>query len=291
MPLSLLLPLLSALAYAIAALLIKRGADLGVGVWRTAFIANIMGALLFQPLLLLGGTIHPELWWQPVVLGVCFVLGQWLSFAAMDRGDVSVATPVLGLKILLVAIFVTLLSGTLLPWQLWIAALLATAGILLLNRRASAAPHHAVGRTIITAGLAAVCYTIFDTLIQWWAPAWDLGRLLPLTMGISGLLSFVFIPMFHAPLAAIPKPAWRWLLMGAIIMGANSVVFVATIAHWGNATTANVVYSSRGLWTIVLVGVFGRWLNSREQHLSRKVRLSRLAGAILMMSAILLLLF
>ena len=290
MPLSLLLPLLSGIAYAIAALLVKRAADLGIGVWRTAFIANVAGAALFQPLLLLGGQIHLELWWQPVVLGCCFVVGQWLSFAALDRGDVSVATPVLGLKILLVAVFVTGLGGASLTWQLWLAAILATAGIALLNQRASAAPHHAVGRTIVTAGLAAACYAIFDTLVQRWSPTWDLGRLLPLTMAVSGLLSFVFIPMFHAPLSAIPQAAWRWLLSGAFLMGANSLVFIATIAHWRNATTANVLYSSRGLWTIVLVSSLGHWVKSREQHLGRKVLLSRLAGAVLMMSAIVLVL-
>ncbi|MEO7700233.1 MAG: EamA family transporter [Opitutus sp.] len=290
MPLSHLLPLVSAIAYAIAALLVKRAADLGVGVWRTAFIANVVGALLFQPILLLGGKLHPELWYQPVALGACFVVAQWLSFASFDRGDVSVATPVLGIKILLVAIFVTLLGGAALGWRLWLGAVLATAGIGLLNQRASAAPHHAVGRTIVTAGLAAAAYAIFDTLLQRWSPAWDLGRLLPLTMAVSGLLSFGFIRMFHAPLSAISKPAWRWLLSGAFLMGLNSIVFIATIAHWGNATIANVLYSSRGLWTVVLVSSLGHLVNSREQHLGRKILISRFAGGALMMSAIVLVL-
>ena len=114
--------------------------------------------------------------------------------------------------------------------------------------------------------------------------------MIPLTMAVSGLLSFVFIPMFHAPLAAIPKPAWRWLLSGALLMGVNSLVFIATVAYWGNATTANVLYSSRGLWTVVLVSSVGHWVKSREQHLGRRVLLSRFAGGALMMSAIVLVL-
>ncbi len=68
------------------------------------------------------------------------------------------------------------------------------------------------------------------------------------------------------------------------------MTFVGTIAHFGNAAPANVVYSSRGLWTIVLIWVIGHWFTSREQHLGREILLWRLAGAALMMSAIVLVL-
>lgn len=286
MPLPTLLPLLAAVVYATGALLVKRSADLGVGVWRTAFVANIVGALLFQPLLLLGGTTHPALWWQPVTVGLCFTVGQWLTFTALDRGDVSVATPVLGLKIIFVAGLVTLFGKQALRPQLWIAALLATIGIALLNRRDRSASHHDVGRTIVTAGLAAAAYAVFDVLVQLWSPAWGVGRFLPLTMATSGLLSFAFVPRFRAPLSAITPATWRWLLAGTVTMAAQSVMFVSTIARWGNAAPANVIYSSRGLWTVALVWIFGHWVKSREQHLGRGVLAGRLAGATLMMAAI-----
>ncbi|HEY1108654.1 MAG TPA: EamA family transporter, partial [Opitutaceae bacterium] len=135
MSLPTLLPLIAAFIYACGVLVVKRAADLGVGVWRTAFVANIVGALVFQPLLLLGGSLHPALWWQPVIVGLCFTVGQWFTFMAMDKGDVSVATPVLGLKIIFVAILVTISGAQTLRPQLWIAAALATLGIALLNRR------------------------------------------------------------------------------------------------------------------------------------------------------------
>lgn len=281
-----LLPLLAAAVYAVGALLIKRAADLGVGVWRTAFVANILGALLFQPLWLLGGTLHPERWWQPVLVGLFFVLGQWLTFVSLDRGDVSVATPVLGLKILLVAVLATAIAGDVLRWQLWAAALLATAGIALLNRRAANATHHHVGQTIVTAGLAAAAYAVFDVLVQAWAPAWGAGRFLPLAMGVSGVLSFAFVPRFRAPLSALPRATWPWLLAGTLTLGAQSVAFVSTVAKWGHAAQANVLYSSRGLWAVLAVWLVGHWVQSRERQLGRAVLLGRLAGAVLMMAAI-----
>ena len=290
MPLPVLFPLLAATLYAAGAMLVKRSADLGVGVWRTAFVANIACGLLFQPLLLLGGTLHPELWWQPAVVAVCFVAGQWLTFISLDRGDVSVATPVLGLKIILVATLATLLGGQVLRWQLWVAAILATGGIALLNRRGGLSAHHNVGRTIVTAGLAAAAYAIFDVLVQKWSPAWGPGRFLPLALGLSGVFSLVFVFRFRAPLSAIPRAAWPWLIGGTLTMGIQSVIFVFTVANWGNAAQSNVVYSSRGLWTVVLIWVFGHWVKSREQQLGGNVLAWRLAGAVLMMAAIVLVL-
>jgi drug/metabolite transporter (DMT)-like permease len=278
--------LVAAIIYAAGALLVKRSSDLGVGVWRTAFVANIVAAVFFQPLWLLGGTIHPELWWQPVVMAVCFVGGQWLTYLSLEYGDVSVATPILGLKILLVALLVTWWTGEALRGQLWLAALLATAGVALLNKRSGRVAHQRVGRTIVAAGLAAAAYATFDVLAQKWAPHWGIGRFLPITLGLSALLSLAFIPRFRAPLSTIPRTTWYWLLGGTATIGSQSMVFVTAVSHWGHAAPLNVLYSSRGLWTVLLVWFAGHWVKNREQQLGGGVLGWRLAGALLMLSAI-----
>lgn len=288
MSLPLIIPLVAAAVYAAATLMIKRAADLGVGVWRTVFVANLIGALLYQPLWALGGSLHPELWWQPALVAGIYTLGQWLTFLSIDRGDVSVATPVMGLKLIFVAVLVTLFAGEVLSWKLWTAALLATSGIALLNRRGGHAAHSHVGRTILTAGAAAAAFAVFDWLVQRWSPSWGAGRFIALVMAVSGLMSFAFVPLFRAPLSAIPGASWRWLLPGAIVLGVQSVGFVFTVAYWRQAASTNVLYSSRGLWSVALVWIFGHWVKSREQALGRAVLTWRLAGAALMMSAIVL---
>jgi drug/metabolite transporter (DMT)-like permease len=279
------LSLLAAFLYAAGALVIKRSAELGVGVWRTAFVANLVCALLFLPLLALGGEIHAGLWWQPVLTGTCFVAGQWLTFIAFERGDVSVATPVLGIKILLVAVLVTAIGGQSLPPRIWAAAGLATLGIALLNRRPAAGVPHDIGRTVLTAGAAATVFAVFDVLVQLWSPRWGTGRFLPLTLGAAALLSFALVPRFRAPLSAINRPAWPWLAGGALLIGLQSVIFVSTIARWGQVAVSNVAYSSRGLWSIVLVWLASRWLGGRERVEGRLLAW-RLAGATLMISAV-----
>jgi drug/metabolite transporter (DMT)-like permease len=290
MTLTYLAILIAAVFYAVGAMVVKRAAELGVGAWRTAFIANMIGALVYQPLLVLGGTWHAELWWQPVLVALCYVAGQVLTFLSFDYGDVSVATPVLGIKILLVAVFVAVWGGEALRWQLWMAALLATLGIALLNRRGAAGGHHRVGLTIVTAGGAAVCYAMLDVLVQRWSPLWGVGRFLPLVVGIAAVFSLAFIPHFRGPLSTIPRTTWRWLLGGTVIIGLQAAVFVTLVATKGHVASINVVYSSRGLWSVLLVWSLGHWVQSREQHLERGVLASRLAGAALMVVAIALVL-
>ena len=246
------LSLLAGFLYAIAAVVLKRSAELGAGVWRTAFVANLICSLLFLGLLPLGGELHPALWWQPLVTGACFVAGQWLTFTAFEQGDVSVATPVLGVKILLVASLVTWLGGESLPARLWLAAAVATAGVALLNRRPAEGGRHDIGRTILIAGAAAMVFAVFDVLVQLWSPRWGAGRFLPLTMGAAAVVSFALVPRFRAPLSAIDRAAWPWLLAGSLLIGLQSVIFVSTIARWGQAALGNVAYSSRGLWTVIL---------------------------------------
>lgn len=279
----------AALLYAVGALVVKRSADLGAGAWRTVFVSNVVTGLLYQPLLVLGGEWHPGLWWQPVIIALCFILGQWLAFVSLEVGDVSVATPVLGLKILLVAFFSTLLGGEHVPGKLWFAAVLATLGIALLNRR-TGTEHHHVGRTILTAGLAAGAFALFDVLVQKWSPGWGLGHFLPLTIGLGGVLSFAFVPKFSAPLSALSGQAWRWLLGGTTLIAVQSLLFVTALAKWGHAASINVIYGSRGLWSVLLVWGLGHLVQSRESQLGGRILAWRLAGAMLMMSAIVLVL-
>src|SRR5512140_707305 len=97
---SLLLPLACALIYVIAALAVKRASAFGVGVWRTSFLSNWAIALIFLPVWFgTGGQLHPlGHYWRPAVTALLFFGGQAFTYLALARGDVSVATPVMGTK-------------------------------------------------------------------------------------------------------------------------------------------------------------------------------------------------
>ncbi len=67
-------------------------------------------------------------------------------------------------------------------------------------------------------------------------------------------------------------------------------MFITSISIYRHATTANVLYSSRGLWSVVAVWGIGHWFTNREQHLGPRVLAWRLVGAILLMAALLMVL-
>jgi drug/metabolite transporter (DMT)-like permease len=276
--------------YVIGALLMRRAADFGVGFWRTTFVANLICAAVFSPLLLFGGKFHLDLLWQPAIVALLFVLGSVLNFISLDRGDVSIATPVLGIKIILVALLSTLIVGERIPLKLWLAAGLSTTAIALLNRT-RAAHHHHVTSTILAAGSSAASFALFDVLVQKWSPAWGLGRFPPTMLGFVAIYAFGLVPRFPAPLRKIPGPAWRWLIGGSLVMAVQSLIFVGTVAYFGHATTANVIYSSRGLWSVVVVWIIGHWFHNAEQQLGSGILQWRLIGSAMMLVAIALVLW
>ena len=127
-PLHLILPSCSAAVYVFAALFLKRASELGGDVWRTTRVCNFAAALVFCPLLLFGGAIPAAgLLWQPALVAMLFVAGQVLTVLSLRIGDVSVATPVMGLKIIFVAFLTTLIVQEPLTARLWIAAVLSSA--------------------------------------------------------------------------------------------------------------------------------------------------------------------
>jgi drug/metabolite transporter (DMT)-like permease len=278
------LPLLAALVYVAAALLLKRAGELGAGIWRIAWICNSTAAVVFSSLLFLGGaTPSWNLLWQPAIVALMFVIGQVFTFRSLQVGDVSVATPVLGLKIIFVALLTPLLLTDRLTAGVWIAAILSSIAIVLLNLTGGA--HRRVGLTVLLASGAAASFALFDVLVQRWSPAWGAGRFLPITMLMVGLMSQ---PMRWRATERRGVGATWWLCGGAFCLATQSVLFVSAVALFGEATRANVLYSTRGLWSVVAVWVVGHWFRSSEQHLGRRVLVWRLVGAALLMSAVVL---
>lgn len=273
-------------------LFFKRATIYNVGVWRTTFVSNFISGVCFLALVPFGdGPIDLLKLWQPLVTGALFVGGQALTMLALEKGDVSVATPTLGVKTIIVAWLSVLLLAVEIPWQLWMSAIVTVFAIVLLSIPASA--KSSVGakttssvRTVAIAFLAAACYSLFDVLVQKWGATWSVGYFLPLTFGFCAMLSFGFIPLFSRGLSTIPRTAWRWLLGGSAFMTAQALALVTALAVFGDATSMNVVYSSRGLWSVVAVWLIGHWFANTESKMGTRVMLFRLSGALLMTFAI-----
>ena len=285
----LVLPLLAAVLFTSSALFLKRSSELGAGLWRTAFVSNFINALLFCALLGMDAPpIRWELLWQPFCIAVCLFSGLMSQFVSFEKGDVSITVPVLGLKVVGVALLVPFFTEDRVDARAWCAAVLSVAGIALLNRKHRGSASRNVGVTVFTAGLTAAIFAVFDVLVQRWGPVWGAGRLLPIVYAFNALFSLALIPRFHAPLSALPAQTLKWLIPGSLLLGAQSIVFVGTLAIYGKAAVVNVIYSSRGLLSVAAVWLAGHWFRNTERDLGPRVLLWRLGGALLMLSAIIL---
>lgn len=282
----LVMPFAASLLYVFGALLLKDASVRGVGLWRTTIVTNLIFGAVFATLWLLGGTLPgPSAWIQPASAAALFLAGQVFALVALQRGDVSVATPVMGIKVVLVALFVTWILDERVPGSVWIAAALSSAGVVLLSRGGGSAQAGGTTPALSFGALAATAFALFDVLVQKWAPAWGAGRFLPVMMGFVSLYSLPLLALGEKP---VPTGGWRPLLLGGTLIAVQGLLLISSLALYARATTINVVYSARGLWSVALVWVVGPWFGNRERDQGGAVFRARLAGAALLLGAILL---
>jgi drug/metabolite transporter (DMT)-like permease len=291
-PAHLIIPLACALIYVLGAMAMKRAAVLGVGVWRTAFVANWTMVAIFVPWGLTGNPsmASPAMYWQPAIVASFFLAGQLFIFLALSRGDVTVTTTVMGFKVVLVALFSSVLRAGDVPPRWWIGAGLSTLAVILLHAGEQRDRRRDLGLTVLLASASAAAYGLNDVLLQKWVPAWGTENFLPPMFLCLGLYSMAFLPFFHGPLGAMPDKARRWVGLGAVLMAVTNGGIVLTLSIWGDATAVNIVFSVRGLFSVLLVWLVGHWFLSNEQHLKGRVLVTRLAGAVFMIGAIILVL-
>src|SRR5437870_2701575 len=125
-------PLVAALAFALGSMVYKRAYVEGAGLVHTAILNNVLLGIIFLPLLALDTRPVPwDKWHQPTLTSLVYVLGHLLNVAALRFGDVSLATPLLGAKIIFVAFIGWAILGVQLSAALWLASVLATLGVLM----------------------------------------------------------------------------------------------------------------------------------------------------------------
>lgn len=283
---SLLIPLLCALLYPLGTLLVKRAMDQGADM-RGALLINFwMMALVFLAAVPLESRAVPwPLWWQPFLVGVTAFAGQGFAYKAIASGDLTIATPAMGSKVLLVALLTETLLGQTVPLAWWVAAVLSFAAVLLLQSGIPASRRN-IRLTLAYSVLAAAGFALGDVLIQRWAPAWGPFHFVAAFATVSAFLSLGLLPSIRKPRLRFGRPAWSWLLPGAAVLSLQSLGLTGVIGYYGQATLVNIVFSSRGLWNFLLVWYLGHWFANREREAGGRVMAGRLLGAALMFAAI-----
>jgi drug/metabolite transporter (DMT)-like permease len=283
----LLLPLLASLLFVFGLILIKRARAAGAGPISVQFFTNQSAAIVFSFLWWFGGTIPSwTLLWQPAIVAALYMLGLALTYAAIERGDVSIAAPILGIKVVFVALLLTVFGLQELPSTVWYASILATAGIALIQWTGQGHPRR-IAFTVLFALAAGLCYATFDVLVQRWAPAWGAGRFLPIVFWMLGIASLGLLPWVSwkdLQLQSLSRP----LLSGSMLIALQSLFISLALAMFGDAARVNVVYSLRGLWGVLLAWAVARAWGGAEGEHPRRIMLTRVVGAAVLTLSVIL---
>jgi drug/metabolite transporter (DMT)-like permease len=188
-----------------------------------------------------------------------------LNVLSLRVGDVSVATPLLGAKVIFVALLSWLVFGWPLTARQWIAAALATAGVFVMGLTDFKPGRRAALTTVLALGCAAA-FSLTDVMIQSWADGFGVFNFLPLQFVVLAIFSVALAPVFGPGSFRAPRKAWPWIFAAAALSALQAILITAAIAIWRDAATVNVVYATRGLWSIAFVWCVGHWLKNTERH-------------------------
>lgn len=290
--LHLVFPLLSSILFVLAATYARKATSAGVTPYTATALSNFTLAIIW---LVIG--LSQDAWiplgslWQAVWIGAAFVTGQLATYLAFRLGDVSLATPVFGVKIIMVAFMSSMLADQGITTSIWTAAALATVGVAVIQFGASANSETKLTarRAAFSIGfalLAATLLSIFDIAVQ--RAGKEHGALPFLsTMFVSvGVLSLGLLPWTNSVAQIRSIGASKPLLLAAGFMAAQGLSVTYALGQFGDATRINIVYSLRGLWSVLFAWIAARFLAKAGSGMSRSTLLYRFIGAVMVTLAI-----
>ncbi|MDP0500692.1 MAG: DMT family transporter [Verrucomicrobiota bacterium JB022] len=280
------LAVVAALIYTVASLLQKQALEFHVGAMRVLFVSHWLFWLCVLPAgLLAPGQVDGSLWWAVLVTGLLSSAGATFSVLAIKYGDVSVAMPLMGIKVLAVAVLSAIFLAQPVPLAWWLAAVLTVVAVYLLGRRRSHSGK-SVWLTVLLATLASLTYAGMDVMFGAFAQRFGFFQFVAAKQTVVVASSFVLLPFFSGPLRSIPVKAFRWIVPAVMLMAVQFYMMTYSVSASGDPTAINILYSSRGMWSVLLVALVGHWFDNRESHVGRTVMIERFVGAGLLLVAI-----
>jgi drug/metabolite transporter (DMT)-like permease len=244
-------------------------------------------SLMLLPLLPLSKAPPWQMYAWPLATSAGFyLLGQLAMFQMLRHAEASRASPLLGLKILILAVIYSVFLQTRLAPLQWLAVGLGLAAAFLLRTSGK----HLSAQTIGWLLLACLGYSLSDMGI------YRLMRALEATLGvlqanfIAVCLTYLLCGVLVLP-ALIWSPAgrrsdWYHALPWAVSwFGAMLLLFLCFNAI--GVVFGNIVQASRGLMSIVMgAGLAHLGYHHLEEKVPRRVLLRRLVAAVVMFAAI-----
>lgn len=287
---SLQLGAVAALGYSLAALFTKSALQQGCGILRFSFICNLVFVLFFGLLLYPGIDLSANLGWElPILAGSLFFLGQVLTFSAIRVGDISIQTPIMGSK----AVFVTIIAASFslgdINLMIWIGAICSCFAVALLGfsgkNKSVSAPRPFL--SVLLSLASALAFAGSDVMVSTFSSNLGKHNFLFITMLTNGALSFLLIPFFKGPVLKMPRKAAPFIVLGSLGMAMQALLLNYTLASSERVAEINILYSTRGFWSLLLALFVGSIFFKNSERLEKKLLAMRIIGCLLMSLSVL----
>lgn len=215
-----------------------------------------------------------------------YLLGQFFLFAAIIHSEPSRVSPLLGLKVFILALISVVFLGQHFNAAKWTAVVLTTAAVLLLSGSA----RRLEGRFILLGLLACVCYCLSDLCIKELVTHFQfLGILRGAVMATA--LSYILCGFAGAAAVAVnPKHSTRDAWLYAAPFAACwffAMIFLFSCFGLTSVVFGNILQSTRGIISIVLGFIIAHiGFESLEPKPGKWTIIQRLAAAMLMTAAV-----
>jgi drug/metabolite transporter (DMT)-like permease len=255
-------------------------------------LSHILMGLISVPL---AGMLWPEsmpgirayLW--PLLGSAGFYLsGQFFLFAAIIHSEPSRVSPLLGLKVFILALISVVFLGQHFDVAKWAAVLLTTAAVLLL----SSSGKRLEGRFILLGLLACVCYCLSDLCVKELVDHFAfLGVLRGAVMATA--LSYIVCGAVGAAAVMInPKHSTRDTWLYAVPFAFCwfiAMIFLFSCFGLIGVVFGNILQSTRGVISIVLGFVIAHiGFQALEPKPTHRMVIQRMVAAVLMTAAVVL---
>lgn len=222
---------------------------------------------------------------QPLFGAVlAYMAAQCVLFAALRSTEPSRIAPLLGLKIIVLALIVMIVGQESLGPLRWIAVILCAGAALLLNEAGGRLPARVIAGLCLT--VTGYALSDFNIVMLVHALA-SSGRFAPFigvcySYLLGGIISLPFL-FFFRPVTRMP---WRSALPYAASWYVSMIFLYICFALIG-VVFGNIVQSTRGLISIVLAVMVARMgFTHIETHVSPGIFWKRIVAALLMLGAI-----
>lgn len=281
------LPLLSAVFFAFGSIFVKRATSEGITPLSVSFSFNAMIFLFYLPMFLY--SYNPQtvdMLWIVLACAGIFLVGQIINYIGVYIGDVSLLTPLMGMKILFVVLFASIFAQTKIP-TIWIYAAILTAISIIVMGVEKFSFSKKTLLTIACALCTCLAFAGLDIIMQ------ENAKKMGVVFFISSLsimllpISLPLLPVVIKDFKRVGFNGFRWLAFGLPLIFLHDFLFCLSLStSQGGAVLANILVATRGIITTIVVFLLGKKFKLPEAKMSKSFAMRRFLGATILFATI-----